>query len=370
MASMQSPFGLDPSRACGGGGTRSVRPRRGTFKPGMTNSEDAARTRLRGMIRAVAPSTPCERSSPEAPRESARRSSNGCVPRVRPSCSQVASRRAARRSTRNGASFVRADARDAEQIRASVGAAENLLGGLDALVLNAGVLHDAPLSGPPTRPGTLSWRRIFGPYLYAVACLPLLRDSENASITAISSDAGVWGETSIGAYSVSKRGLNMLVQTLAVEAGPAGIRVNAVCPGDTAPGMATHVDGRAATGDTSDGPCHRLPASARAQTSPPRWHSLPRQTGPSATARCSWSTAGCEPRSGRAPSPRTPEKRRGPWPRRTGGARHGRNVRYRKGVRRPAAKRGHAGRLHRPKPGARRRCGGRDRRRFHRLRPP
>jgi NAD(P)-dependent dehydrogenase (short-subunit alcohol dehydrogenase family) len=36
----------------------------------------------------------------------------------------------------------------------------------------------------------------------------------------------------------------MLVQTLAVEAGPGGIRVNAVCPGDTAPGMATFVSGR------------------------------------------------------------------------------------------------------------------------------
>ena len=55
----------------------------------------------------------------------------------------------------------------------------------------------------------------------------------------------------------------MLVQTLAVEAGPAGIRVNAVCPGDTAPGMATHVDGRAATGDTSG---WALPPLARVGT--------------------------------------------------------------------------------------------------------
>src|SRR5262249_1758636 len=50
-------------------------------------------------------------------------------------------------------------------------------------------------------------------------------------------------------YSVSKRAVNMLVQTLAVEGGPHGIRVNAVCPGDTAPGMATHVAGRDESGD-------------------------------------------------------------------------------------------------------------------------
>jgi meso-butanediol dehydrogenase / (S,S)-butanediol dehydrogenase / diacetyl reductase len=153
---------------------------------------------------------------------------------------------------RVGASFVRANVRNPDGVRASVRAAAELLGGLDALVANAGVLHEAALSETTDE----AWDAVLetnlvGPYLYAVACLPLLRASESASITVISSDAGVWGETSIGAYSVSKRALNMLVQTLAVEAGPAGIRVNAVCPGDTAPGMATHVDGRAETGNTS-----------------------------------------------------------------------------------------------------------------------
>ena len=48
--------------------------------------------------------------------------------------------------TRTGASFVRADVRDPEDVRASVQAAVEILGGVDALVLNAGVLHDAPLS--------------------------------------------------------------------------------------------------------------------------------------------------------------------------------------------------------------------------------
>ena len=43
----------------------------------------------------------------------------------------------------------------------------------------------------------------------------------------------------------------MLAQMLGMEAGTDGVRVNAVCPGDTAPGMATHVDGRADLGETS-----------------------------------------------------------------------------------------------------------------------
>ena len=116
------------------------------------------------------------------------------------------------------------------------------LGGLDALVANAGVLHEASLSqtADETWDAVLE-TNLIGYYLYAIACLPHLREAGGGSITMISSDAGVWGETAIGVYSVSKRAVNMLVQTLAVEAGPAGIRVNAVCPGDTAPGMATYV---------------------------------------------------------------------------------------------------------------------------------
>jgi NAD(P)-dependent dehydrogenase (short-subunit alcohol dehydrogenase family) len=154
--------------------------------------------------------------------------------------------------TRTGARFVPADVRDPEDVRRSVREAAEILGGLDALVANAGVLHDAPLAETTDE----AWDAVLetnlvGPYLYAVACLPLLRAAGGGSITMISSDAGVWGETAISAYSVSKRALNMLVQALAVEAGPTGIRVNAVCPGDTAPGMATHVDGRVEPGDPS-----------------------------------------------------------------------------------------------------------------------
>ena len=148
-------------------------------------------------------------------------------------------------AARTGASFVRADVRDADDVRASVQAAVASLGGLDALVVNAGVLHEAALSETTDEAwDSVIETNLLGPSLYAAA-------ARGGSITMISSDAGVWGETTIGAYSVSKRALNMLVQVLAVEAGPSGIRVNAVCPGDTAPGMATHVAGRTEPDDTS-----------------------------------------------------------------------------------------------------------------------
>jgi NAD(P)-dependent dehydrogenase (short-subunit alcohol dehydrogenase family) len=151
-----------------------------------------------------------------------------------------------------GATFVRADATDADDVLSSVRESVEALGGLDAVVLNAGVLHEAPLSQTPDE----AWDAILetnlvAPYRYVLACLPELRRAGGGSIVAVSSDAGVWPEVSIGAYSVSKRALNMLVQMVGIEAGASGIRANAVCPGDTAPGMVTTTAGRAEHGDTS-----------------------------------------------------------------------------------------------------------------------
>jgi NAD(P)-dependent dehydrogenase (short-subunit alcohol dehydrogenase family) len=172
--------------------------------------------------------------------------------------------RGRRLASRTGADFVAADVRDGAQVLATVRTAVSMLGGLDTLVANAGVLHEAALSQTTDE----AWDAVLetnlvGYYLFAVACLPHLHAAGGGSVTMISSDAGVWGETAIGAYSVSKRAVNMLVRTLAVEAGPDGIRVNAVCPGDTAPGMASHVAGRDETSDLSS---WTLPPLARIGT--------------------------------------------------------------------------------------------------------
>jgi NAD(P)-dependent dehydrogenase (short-subunit alcohol dehydrogenase family) len=79
-------------------------------------------------------------------------------------------------AARTGARFVRADVRDAEAVRASVAAAVETLGGLDALVANAGVLHEAPLSETSDQDwDAVLETNLIGYYLYAVACLPHLR---------------------------------------------------------------------------------------------------------------------------------------------------------------------------------------------------
>jgi len=152
---------------------------------------------------------------------------------------------------RTGAGFVRADALDPAAVRASVEAAVRQLGGLDIVVLNAGVLCEATLSETSDEQwDTVIGTNLVAPFRYAREVLPVLRESRG-SMVLVASDAGVWGETPIAAYSVSKRMVIMLTRMLAVEAGPDGVRVNAVCPGDTEPGMVTMVAGRETLPDTS-----------------------------------------------------------------------------------------------------------------------
>jgi NAD(P)-dependent dehydrogenase (short-subunit alcohol dehydrogenase family) len=154
---------------------------------------------------------------------------------------------------REGAVFVAADARDEAAIDASVDVAVGELGGLDALVCVAGVITD----GSVTQTSPEDWQMLIdvnltAPYLYSRRCLPLLREAGGGSIVHVSSDAGVWGEEAVAAYSVTKAALITLAQMLAVEAGPSRIRVNAVCPGDILPGMVTTTAGRERHADTSD----------------------------------------------------------------------------------------------------------------------
>ncbi|HEX9067092.1 MAG TPA: SDR family oxidoreductase [Streptosporangiaceae bacterium] len=138
---------------------------------------------------------------------------------------------------RNTAWFVAADARDPGAVAASVLTAAGYLGGIDVLVNNAGVGVTAGLLSTPVEEFDLVMEvNLRGYYLYAVAAYPYLADRRGSMIH-IGSDAGVWGERSIGAYSVSKAAVVMLGKMLALEGGPDGVRSNVLCPGDTWPGM-------------------------------------------------------------------------------------------------------------------------------------
>ena len=139
------------------------------------------------------------------------------------------------------------------------------LGGLDCVILNAGVIADADLLATEQA----DWRHLLEVNVLAVhrqarAAHPALA-ATSGSLLMTSSDAGVWGETSIAGYSITKRMVLALMRSLAAEWGPEGIRVNAICPGDTAPGMVTTTSGRREPGTTDGWLPPPLGATVRAQ---------------------------------------------------------------------------------------------------------
>jgi NAD(P)-dependent dehydrogenase (short-subunit alcohol dehydrogenase family) len=135
------------------------------------------------------------------------------------------------------ASFVRADAADPGQVEASVGLAVDRLGGLDVLVNNAGVGAVASVLDTPLDVyDAIMTVNVRGAFLYAKAAFPHL-EAGGGNMIHVSSDAGLRGEVEIAIYSVSKAAVVMLSHMLAIEGGRRGVRSNAICPGDTEPGM-------------------------------------------------------------------------------------------------------------------------------------
>jgi NAD(P)-dependent dehydrogenase (short-subunit alcohol dehydrogenase family) len=140
-------------------------------------------------------------------------------------------------ASRGAIRFLRADAGEPDQARASVDETVTLLGGLDVLVNNAGIgvqagLLDTPVDAYDRVMGV----NVRGAFVYAQAAFPHL-EARRGVMLHVASDAGVLGEEDIGIYSVSKAALIMLSNMLAIEGGRRGVRSSAICPGDTAPGM-------------------------------------------------------------------------------------------------------------------------------------
>ena len=124
-----------------------------------------------------------------------------------------------------------ADVRDVVAVRGAVAAAEQALGGLDTLVVSAGVIHIKPLAEVSEEDwDTTLDINLKGAFFCMQAAAPALARSGRGRIAAISSDAGRRGFAWIHAYSASKFGLIGIVEALAVELAGDGVTVNCVCP--------------------------------------------------------------------------------------------------------------------------------------------
>jgi NAD(P)-dependent dehydrogenase (short-subunit alcohol dehydrogenase family) len=128
------------------------------------------------------------------------------------------------------------DVADSAAVARLFEAVATTLGGLDALVNNAGV------AGPTAACEEISladWERtlavnLTGQFLCAQRAIPLLKESRNASIANLSSAAGRFGFPLRAPYAASKWGVIGFTKTLAIELGGFGVRVNALCPGSVA----------------------------------------------------------------------------------------------------------------------------------------
>jgi NAD(P)-dependent dehydrogenase (short-subunit alcohol dehydrogenase family) len=135
-------------------------------------------------------------------------------------------------ATLDGAWTAVVDVTDARAVEDALAAARAALGRFGGLVHAAGVVLTSPIDTLPWE----QWAKVIDVNLTAYArCVQALiadlRAAPGSAIVGIASIDGLVGHANNGPYCASKGGLIALTRSLAVELGPAGIRVNAVCPG-------------------------------------------------------------------------------------------------------------------------------------------
>ncbi len=145
------------------------------------------------------------------------------------------------------------------------------LGGLDCVVLNAGIAH----SGSVLEQTPESFERVLrtntiAPFLVARAALPHVIERKG-SLIAIASSAALSAGPDSAAYCTSKAALAMLMKTIAIDFAHTGIRSNSVCPAwvrtDMGDAMMDELaDQRGATREDAYAYANRLVPSRRPST--------------------------------------------------------------------------------------------------------
>ena len=126
----------------------------------------------------------------------------------------------------------RADVSQPDDVEAMVAAAVERWGGLDVLFNNAGTL----------RPGTAvelepkDWDLVMNVnvrsvYLGAKYAVPVMESRGSGSIINTASVSGLHGDGGSVVYAASKAAVINLTRALSTDHAPAGVRVNAICPG-------------------------------------------------------------------------------------------------------------------------------------------
>jgi NAD(P)-dependent dehydrogenase (short-subunit alcohol dehydrogenase family) len=132
---------------------------------------------------------------------------------------------------------VKADISKADEVEAAVNVAAEALGTITMVANIAGGSGPGFGLGPLISVSDDEFRRVLdvnvvGTWLVSKACAArMIAAGVGGRICNVSSQAGKRGFPMLGAYCAAKAGVILLTQTMALELGPSGIAVNAVCPG-------------------------------------------------------------------------------------------------------------------------------------------
>lgn len=136
------------------------------------------------------------------------------------------------------ACFVACDVVDGAAVRHLVQACVSAFGTPDIVVNNAGTTHT---NQPMLQVDEATYDRMFNVNVKSIfhmahALVPLMRKQGHGVILNVGSTAGLRPRPGLTWYNASKGAVNLLSKSMAVELGPDGIRVNAICPviGETA----------------------------------------------------------------------------------------------------------------------------------------
>ena len=132
-----------------------------------------------------------------------------------------------------GATAIEVDLVDPAATVAATAAAIEVLGGIDVLVNNAGILHMAPLLEISVE----DWDRTFAVNVRSmllttqVAAKAMIVAGHGGAVVNMASMGGKVGSPNQAHYAASKAAVISLTRVAAMELGAHGIRVNCVCPG-------------------------------------------------------------------------------------------------------------------------------------------
>ncbi|MFI1562933.1 SDR family NAD(P)-dependent oxidoreductase [Streptomyces sp. NPDC020490] len=143
-----------------------------------------------------------------------------------------------RTARETGGVFVRCDVSQRADCEAVAGAAQERFGGVDVLFNNAGVIRRSTVCEITEDDWDLVMAvNVRSIMLMSRLVIPGMAAQGGGSIINTGSGWGISGGGRAVSYCASKGAVVNMTRAMAIDHGPDNIRVNCVCPGDTATGM-------------------------------------------------------------------------------------------------------------------------------------